>query len=81
MDSEELSLQQAVDFLYDIRCDVVHRGQYYTIFFPKGREKSTIVLDKEKKEVQVSITLKELRLIMLRASRNACFQLVNNSTY
>jgi hypothetical protein len=68
--------QEAVDFLYDIRCDVVHRGQYFSyslqaepgglnMFTPNGQGHHLIA----------NISAPELRTIILEGSINAALRL------
>lgn len=64
-----------IDFLYEIRCDVVHKGKYYEIFFPetvKAPQLACIGGDL----VNLNITINEIKLIILRAAKNACSEIL-----
>jgi hypothetical protein len=66
-----LNLRAVADCLYDIRCDVVHEGQYWGFQFHDG---STPMLNCDP-NVQVFITLKALRDIIVMgciAAISAC---------
>lgn len=63
-DFEPLTLEEAVDLLYDIRCDVVHEGQYWGYFFSDGD--CPMVNPNHKTIARISI--KALRDLVVRAS-------------
>jgi hypothetical protein len=62
LDRRPMSLQQAVDALYDARCDVVHEGKYWGFHFHDG---DTPKLNLEP-DVIVSITLAHFRTLVVR---------------
>lgn len=64
---ENLTVDEAVELLYDIRCDVVHEGQYWGFFFHDGS--STMVNPMYK--VFAHITLRQLRGIIIRTAVRA----------
>ncbi len=66
-DRTPLSLQGAVDALYDVRCDVVHEGKYWGFHFHDGR---TAMLNCEP-DVIVSLTLAEFRSLVVQGCINA----------
>ena len=57
-----LSLLEVVDILYDVRCDVVHEGQYWSFNFSDG---ATSIINSDP-DVIVSITLQALSNIIVR---------------
>lgn len=61
-DRRPLSLQQAIDALYNVRCDVVHEGKYWGFHFNDGE---TPMLNTEP-DVIVSLTLAEFRALVIR---------------
>lgn len=63
----KLSLDKVVDLLYDLRCDVVHEGKYWTFFFSDGH---TPIVNVDP-DVNVYLTIIELRNIILRGCINA----------
>ncbi len=62
-----LNLEKVVDLLYDLRCDVVHEGKYWTFFFSDGR---TPIVNVDP-DVNVFLTLIELRDIVVRGCIDA----------
>ena len=61
-DRRPLSLQQAIDALYGVRCDVVHEGKYWGFHFNDGK---TPMLNTEP-DVIVSLTLEDFRALVVR---------------
>jgi hypothetical protein len=61
-----LSVQAAVDLLYDVRCDVVHRGRYYDFSLRRGRFAMLTSLQGVPRTAD--ITLDELRQIILEGA-------------
>ncbi|MCX5814558.1 MAG: hypothetical protein NT178_18750 [Proteobacteria bacterium] len=62
-----LNLGKVVDLLYDLRCDVVHEGKYWTFFFSDGR---TPIVNVDP-DVNVYLTLIDLGDIVVRGCINA----------
>lgn len=62
-----LGLRGAVDMLYDIRCDVVHEGNYWGFSFHDGRT-SMVNVDPD---VISHLTFDEFRAIVVRGCINA----------
>jgi hypothetical protein len=63
-----LSLQQAVDFLYDIRCDVVHRGQYYVLSLPREDDDLPVFIPNRESPLTTDLRILELRKIVLEGA-------------
>ena len=66
-DHNPLSLRQAVDALYHVRCDVVHEGKYWGFQF---RVREDPILNCEP-DVIVSLTLCEFRQLVVKGCINA----------
>ncbi len=66
-DHSPLSLRQALDALYDVRCDVVHEGRYWGFHF---RVREDPILNCEP-DVIVSLTLCEFRQLVVRGCISA----------
>ena len=66
-DHARLSLQDVVDALYGVRCDVVHEGRYWGFHFHDGR---TPMLNTEP-DVIVSMTFLEFRALVVKGCINA----------
>ena len=62
-----ISFEQAVDLLYNIRCDVVHEGNYWSFSFHNG---SNPMINVEP-DVLANITIDQLRAIVVRGCINA----------
>ena len=39
-----LGFMEVVDLLYDVRCDVVHEGQYFNFLLPEGAEEDPLIV-------------------------------------
>ena len=61
-DHSTLTLRQAVDALYTVRCDVVHEGKYWGFHFRAG-EDAILNCDPD---VIVSLTLRDFRKLVVR---------------
>lgn len=68
-----LPFERAVDLLYDVRCDVVHEGNYWGFAFHDG---STPMLNTDP-DVIVNIRLDDLRTIVIHGSINAVTERLN----
>ena len=84
---EKLTLDTVLDILYDIRCDVAHRGEYYSISFPESGKLSQISTERfsqsscyKERIVTISLTIHNLRLIILRTAKEACLRMVLEET-
>lgn len=62
-----LGLRGAVDMLYDVRCDVVHEGNYWGFTFHDGQTPMLNVAP----DVMSHITLDQFRAIVVRGCINA----------
>jgi hypothetical protein len=65
-DRTPLSLRDAVDTLYDVRCDVVHEGKYWGFHFRRADP----ILNCQP-DVIVSLTLSELRHLVVKGCTTA----------
>jgi hypothetical protein len=63
-----LTAQQAVDLLYKLRCDVVHRGQYYTFSLRAGSFPMMTGVE----NISTNITLADLRRVVLEGAVLGC---------
>jgi hypothetical protein len=63
-----LSLTATVDLLYDVRCDVVHRGQYYTFSLPRSESSTPMLSSLGEHSPVAEISLPELRQIVLQGT-------------
>ncbi|MBW7995475.1 MAG: hypothetical protein FVQ81_02665 [Candidatus Glassbacteria bacterium] len=57
-----LTLREIIDFLYDVRCDVVHEGKYWQFFFSDGK----MSMQNIDPDVTVNITLTQFRNIVVK---------------
>lgn len=62
-----LGIDKVIDLLYDVRCDVVHEGKYWSFSFHDGKTPMVNV----DPDVNVHISLKEFRDIVVRGCINA----------
>ncbi len=62
-----LGLVEAVDLLYDVRCDVVHEGQYFNFLLPEGPEEEPLIIGLDD-AVEAHISAVELRQIVLEGA-------------
>jgi hypothetical protein len=75
-----LTLQETVDVLYDVRCDVVHEGQYFTLTLPNSQNDDPILNLHGDESLIASISAQELRQIVLESSLlAACLLLPQDS--
>jgi len=65
---ESLPSEEVIDYLYNVRCSVVHEGRYWDFTFMNPKHFYTIVLDSKSKEVvSPKISYEELRDMIVRA--------------
>ena len=69
-----LSDKSGIDFLYDIRCDVVRQGRYFDTLFPDRVEDIPGTAYIGEIFVIVNVTIKEIKLIILKAAKKACME-------
>jgi hypothetical protein len=62
-----LSFRDAIDMLYDVRCDVVHEGNYWGFMFHDGQ----IPVLNNDPDIISNITFDQLRIIFIRGCINA----------
>lgn len=67
IDRTPMEIQEVADLLYDVRCDVVHEGNYWRFHFSDGR---TPLLNTDP-DVIVNLRLADLRDIVVRGCINA----------
>ena len=64
-----LSPLDAVDFLYDVRCDVAHRGQYYDLNLPRPEVGETELFTSSAGDSLIAhLTASQLRQIVLEGA-------------
>jgi hypothetical protein len=68
----QLSLSEAVDLLYDVRCDVAHRGMYYVFTLPLDPRGCPELVNTGDMMVETNLTLGTLRQIVLCGAIRAC---------
>jgi len=68
----QLSLTEAVDLLYDVRCDVAHCGRYYVFTLPLEREDYPQLVPLGDRTVETTLNLHSLREIILRGAIRSC---------
>lgn len=66
---ERLDLGSIVDLLYDVRCDVVHEGNYWSFHFHDGRTQILI-----EPNFIVSLTIDDFKKIVV----NGCINAIND---
>jgi hypothetical protein len=78
-----LTHKQAVEFLYKIRCDVVHEGKYYAFHLPTAERAVPLLTQRGDTSLISIITIQEIRTIVLegavRASQKLMSQLASRS--
>src|ERR1700731_89786 len=63
-----VTLEEAINYLYRIRCDVVHRGQYYMFSLPPTMTDIPLLSGSGNNNLIAEITLPELRQIILQGA-------------
>src|SRR5574337_1948541 len=71
-----LSLRETVDLLYDVRCDVVHEGQYFVFTLPEPSDTSALLTVYGGQSLIPKITASELRRIVLEGALVGAAQLL-----
>ena len=66
-----LPLEDAVDFFYNVRCDVAHRGLYYDLHLPDADEAHEYIDHCNGQPIVIKITLAELRQTILEGAVRA----------
>lgn len=62
IDLTPLKLQEVIDLLYDVRCDVVHEGRYWEFHFHDG----TTPMQNAERGVNVNISLSDLKTLIVK---------------
>jgi hypothetical protein len=73
-----LSLSEAVNLLYDVRCDVAHRGMYYVFNLPLDEHDYPQLVVLGDMSVETMLTLGTLRQIVLRGAIRACSMIMGD---
>lgn len=63
-----LTLRETVDLLYDIRCDVVHEGQYFIFKLPEPSDTSPLLTVYGEQSLIAKITVHQIRQIVLEGA-------------
>lgn len=73
-----LSVRETVDFLYDIRCDVVHEGAYFTLTLARPDETQKWLTPSRggKASLIAGITIQQLRQIALEGAIRGAVRLL-----
>jgi hypothetical protein len=66
-----IGLKRAVKLLYDVRCDVAHRGMYYVFQLPLDESDLPLLVYLGGVTIETNFTLNLLRNIVLRGARRA----------
>jgi len=74
----QLTLQKAVDLLYDVRCDVAHRGMYYVFTLPLGEEDYPEIVRLGDRSVETRLSLGTLRKIILGGAIRSCSMIMGD---
>jgi hypothetical protein len=68
-DGASLTLREAIDRLYDVRCDVVHEGMYFTFILPAHKGGTPMLtLTKEQGSVIAMMAIAELKQVVLEGA-------------
>lgn len=73
-----LSLRDAIDLLYDVRCDVAHRGMYYAFTLPHRGDSYPQLVSLGDRTVETELTLEALREITLRGAIRSCLMIMGD---
>jgi hypothetical protein len=68
-DNNYLTLRESVDFLYEVRCDVVHRGFYFGFSL---KDELPVLTGHNRVRCFAEITIEELRQIVLKGAIEGC---------
>jgi hypothetical protein len=73
-----LSMLEAVDRLYDVRCDVAHRERYHIVALPLDEHDYPELVTMGDMSVETTLTLRTLREIVLRGAIRACSMILGD---
>lgn len=63
-----LTVRETVDLLYDVRCDVVHEGQYFTFTLPEPTDRFQMITEYGGAVLMPSIRALDLRQVVLEGA-------------
>jgi len=75
-----LGLQEAIDLLYDVRCDVAHRGMYYVFTLPLDEGGYPALVSLGDRTVETTLTLNKVREIVLRGAIRSCSMIMGDES-
>jgi hypothetical protein len=64
-------VHEVVEFLYDVRCDVVHMGSYYNVHLKLEDDDFPVIVHSCGKQFETDLTVKELRQMVLEGAVQA----------
>ncbi|MFH1993016.1 MAG: hypothetical protein ABIK98_11545 [Pseudomonadota bacterium] len=73
---KKYTVREAIDFLYNIRCDVVHEGKYFNLTLPDEFDDYPEITGRDKITLTAYISIKDLRKIVLEGSVLAAKQYI-----
>jgi hypothetical protein len=73
-----LSLRETVDLLYDVRCDVAHRGMYYVFKLPLGHQDYPELVCLGDRTVETTLNLYSLREMILGGAIRSCSMILGD---
>jgi hypothetical protein len=76
--SRRLNLREAIDLLYDVRCDVAHRGMYYVFALPMDNEETPQLVSLGDRTVETRLSLNALRDIILKGAIRSCAMIMGD---
>src|SRR5437867_2059191 len=59
-----LTVHETVDLLYDVRCDVVHEGQYFTFTLPEPTDRFQMITEYDGESFLAGIRAHDLRQVV-----------------
>ena len=74
-----LTCRGAVDLLYDVRCDVVHEGKYYSFNLRDPESRFPMLTGRGDNGPIAHISLPEIRTLVLEGAVLACRKLVGHN--
>ncbi len=66
--NKNYTVREAVDFLYDIRCDVAHEGKYYYLTLPDVNDDYPEITGTDKITLTAYISINHLRKIVIEGA-------------
>jgi hypothetical protein len=74
-----MSIESAIDLLYDVRCDVAHRGLYYDFSLPTITRGIPLISGSRKGGPIAKISIGEIRRVVLEGAVLAAKQIVDTN--